>query len=86
MSRAIVRFPGKLEELTTSEMKASIKEANLGTKDTDIAKMYLLERKAQIDVADCGGIDRKTLHRHLPFIFEKVEFTATKLGFLQKGT
>ncbi|GBF68098.1 hypothetical protein LAWASA_787 [Lawsonibacter asaccharolyticus] len=86
MSRAKVRFPGKLEELTTSEMKASIKEANLGTKDTDIAKMYLLERKAQIDVADCCGIDRKTLHRHLPFIFEKVEFTATKLGFLQKGT
>ena len=86
MSRAIVRFPGKLEELTTSEMTASIKEANLGTKDTDIAKMYLLERKAQIDVADCCGIDRKTLHRHLPFIFEKVEFTATKLGFLQKGT
>lgn len=86
MSRAIVRFPGKLEELTTSEMKASIKEANLGKKDTDIAKMYLLERKAQIDVADCCGIDRKTLHRHLPFIFEKVEFTATKLGFLQKGT
>ena len=86
MSRAKVCFPGKLEELTTSEMKASIKEANLGTKDTDIAKMYLLERKAQIDVADCCGIDRKTLHRHLPFIFEKVEFTATKLGFLQKGT
>jgi hypothetical protein len=86
VSRAKVRFPGKLEELTTSEMKASIKEANLGTKDTDIAKMYLLERKAQIDVADCCGIDRKTLHRHLPFIFEKVEFTATKLGFLQKGT
>ena len=86
MSRAKVRFPGKLEELTTSEMKASIKEANLGTKDTDIAKMYLLERKAQIDVADCCGIDRKTLHRHLPFIFEKVEFTATKLGFRQKGT
>ena len=86
MSRAKVRFPGKLEELTTSEMKASIKEANLGTKDTDSAKMYLLERKAQIDVADCCGIDRKTLHRHLPFIFEKVEFTATKLGFLQKGT
>lgn len=86
MSRARVRFPGRLEELTTSEMKHAIREANLGTKDTDIAKLYLLERKAQIDAADCCGIDRKTLHRHLPFIFEKVEFTADKLGFLKKGT
>ena len=86
MSKAIARFPGRLEELTTSEMKESIKEANLRIKDTDIAKIYLLELKAQIDVADCRGIDRKTLHRHLPFIFEKVEFTANKLGFLQKGT
>ena len=67
-------------------MKRSIHEANLGRDDTQIAELYLLERKAQVDTADCCGIDRKTLHRHLPFIFEKVEFTANKLGFLQKGT
>lgn len=78
MSRAKVRFPGKLEELTTSEMKASIKEANLGTKDTDIAKMYLLERKAQIDVADCCGIDRKTLHK-LSWDSSKKVHNTTKL-------
>lgn len=54
-------------------MKRSIHEANLGRDDTQIAELYLLERKAQVDTADCCGIDRKTLHRHLPFIFEKVE-------------
>jgi len=86
VSKALIRFPGRLEELTTSEMKRSIHEANLGRDDTQIAELYLLERKAQVDTADCCGIDRKTLHRHLPFIFEKVEFTANKLGFLQKGT
>lgn len=86
MAKALIRFPGRLEELTTTEMKHSIREANLGKDDTRIAELYLLERKPQIDVADCCEIDRKTIHRHMPFICEKVEFTASKLGFLQKGT
>ena len=85
MAKALIRFPGRLEELTTTEMKHSIREANLGKDDTRIAELYLLERKPQIDVADCCEIDRKTIHRHMPFICEKVEFTASKLGFLQKG-
>lgn len=86
MAKALIRFPGRLEELTTTEMKHSIREANLGKDDTRIAELCLLDRKVQIDTAECCGIDRKTVHRHLPFIFEKVEFTANKLGFLQKGT
>ena len=60
MAKALIRFPGRLEELTTTEMKHSIREANLGKDDTRIAELYLLERKPQIDVADCCEIDRKT--------------------------
>ena len=43
MAKALIRFPGRLEELTTTEMKHSIREANLGKDDTRIAELYLLE-------------------------------------------
>ena len=46
MAKALIRFPGRLEELTTTEMKHSIREANLGKDDTRIAEPLSAGAKA----------------------------------------
>ena len=76
---ARVRLPGSLGQLLRSEMEKAISEANLGNSDSLIAKRYLLERIAQMDIAAEMDIERSTISRRMPFIIEQVEQAAQRL-------
>lgn len=79
MTSARVRLPEGLEGLLRSKMETCIYEANLGTDDTEIAKRYLLDHWAQIDIAAELGCCRTTVHKRVHWILEKVELTAKEL-------
>lgn len=80
MASARVCLPDELEELTTSQMEQAIREANLGTYDTGIARRYLLEQIPQIDIAAEYGCVRSTISGHVARIIKKVKRTAQKLN------
>lgn len=79
MTSARARLPRGLEDLLRSEMETCIDQANLGQVDTVIAKRYLLDQWAQIDIAAEFGWTRATISLHVCRIIEKVEDTAKKL-------
>ena len=62
-----------------SEMEHCIEQANLGRQDTMIAKYYLIDQWAQIDIAAELGWNRTTVSKRIPRILRKVETTAQKL-------
>lgn len=74
-----VSLPGSLESLLKSEMEHCIEQANLGQYDTMIAKRYLIDQWAQIDIAAELGWNRTTVSKRIPRILRKVENTAQKL-------
>lgn len=79
MSSARVRLSPRLIGLLRSEMEHCIEEANLGQYDTLIAKRYLLDQWAQIDIAAELGWTRSTISTRIPRILSRVEQTATRL-------
>jgi DNA-binding NarL/FixJ family response regulator len=60
-------------------MENCIDQANLGQVDTVIAKRYLLDQWAQIDIAAELGWTRATVSLHVSRIINKMENTARKL-------
>ena len=68
-----VSLPESLEPLLKTEMETCIEQANLGRYDTMIAKRYLIDQWAQIEIAAELGWNR------IPRILRKVENTAQKL-------
>ncbi len=72
-------LPESLEPLLKSEMENCIEQANLGRYDTMIAKRYLIDQWAQIDIAAELGWNRATVSKCIPRILRKVETTAKKL-------
>lgn len=79
MSSARVRLPRGLDDLLRSEMELCITQANLGQEDTEIAKRYLIDQWAQIDIAAELGWTRSTVSIHVARIVSKVDVTARKL-------
>lgn len=80
MYSARVSLPPELEALLRSEMLECIEEANLGQTDTTVAKRYLIDQWAQIDIAAELGCGRTTISDRLPRILSKVRHAATVLG------
>ncbi|MBR5878292.1 MAG: hypothetical protein IKY91_01980 [Akkermansia sp.] len=80
MSSARVSLPPELEDLLKSEMLECIEEANLGQTDTTVAKRYLIDQWAQIDIAAELGCGRTTISDRIPRILSKVRHAATVLG------
>ena len=80
MSSARVRLPSDLEGLLRSEMLFCIEEANLGQNDTTVAKRYLIDQWAQIDIAAELGWSRSTVSERIPRIIRRVQAAATQLG------
>lgn len=80
MSSARVSLPPELEALLRSEMLECIEEANLGQTDTTVAKRYLIDQWAQIDIAAELGCGRTTISDRIPRILSKVRHAATVLG------
>lgn len=82
MASARVSLPPDLEGLLTSEMLECINEANLGQKDTTVAKRYLIDQWAQIDIAAELGWGKSTVSMRMPRILQKVRATARKLNMV----
>ena len=74
-----VSLPEPLESLLKSEMEHCIEQANLGRYDTMIAKRYLIDQWAQIEIAAELGWNRTTVSKRIPHILRKVETAAQKL-------
>ena len=73
-------LPSELNHLLTSQMRLAIDEANLGTVDTQIAKLYYLDRIAQIDIAAEVNYDRSTVSRRLKSITPRISSAASRLN------
>ena len=82
MASARVSLPSELEGLLRSEMLTCIEEANLGQNDTAVAKRYLIDQWAQIDIAAELGWGKSTVSVRIPRILGKVQATAKKLNMV----
>ena len=79
MSAARVSLPDDLEGMLRSDLLLCIEEANLGQNDTTVAKRYLIDQWAQIDIAAELGWGRSTVSERVPRILRKVRAAATQL-------
>lgn len=82
MASARVRLPSDLDGLMRSEMLTCINEANLGQTDTQVAKRYLIDQWAQIEIAAELGCVKSTVSMRMPRILSKVQATAKKLNMV----
>lgn len=76
---ARIKMPPELNNLIRSELEWAIYEAALHADDALIAKRYLVEKVAQIDIAAELGWERSTVSRRLPGIIERVAWAASQL-------
>lgn len=82
MARARVRAGISNTGLTRSEWEAVIREAALGTENTRIAEMYLLDAIPQVDIGAELNLSRSTISKRLPGIVDRIERTARKLNMI----
>ena len=82
MASARVRLPSDLDGLMRSQMLTCIDEANLGQTDTQVAKRYLIDQWAQIEIAAELGCVKSTVSMRMPRILSKVQATAKKLNMV----
>lgn len=82
MASARVRLPSDLDGLMRSQMLTCINEANLGQTDTQVAKRYLIDQWAQIEIAAELGCVKSTVSMRMPRILSKVQATAKKLNMV----
>lgn len=62
-------LPKELEHLTRSDWERVTDEGLLDVIDQQIVKLYIVGRLPQMDAAGEIGIDRKTISRRLPHIY-----------------
>lgn len=88
MSKARTRIPERLNHLTRSEWDRLLQQAPLGIEDGYIARRCLVDRVAQIEIAeelgDVAGVSysRSTISRRMPRIMGKIERTAERIGMM----
>lgn len=71
--RARMTLPPELERMTRQGMETVIREANLGREDTQIARLYYVDKLPQVDVATELYLGRATVQRRLPGILQRME-------------
>lgn len=76
---ARVRLPRSIELLLRDELEAAIEQANLGKLGTLVAKKYLIDKEAQIEIAEAVGYDRSVITRMVKVILPRVEWAAGRL-------
>lgn len=62
-------LPKELEHLTRSDWERVTDEGLLDVIDQQIVKLYIVRRIPQLDAAAEIGVDRKTISRRLPHIY-----------------
>lgn len=78
--RARMTLPPELEHMTRQGMETVIREANLGREDTQIAKLYYVDKLPQVDVATELYLGRATVQRRLPEIMRRMQRTSRLLN------
>nr|UVX79678.1 MAG: hypothetical protein [Bacteriophage sp.] len=81
---ARVKLPPELADLLRSELETAIREAALHRDDELIARRYIVEKWAQMDIAAELGWDRSTVPHHLAYIIKEVKRVAGRLN-MRKG-
>lgn len=76
---ARVRLPRSIELLLRDELEVAIEQANLGKLGTLVAKKYLIDKEAQIDIAEEIGYDRSVVTRMVKVILPRVEWASGRL-------
>lgn len=82
MASARVNLPEDLSGLLQSEWERIIREAGYSRADAEIVRRYVVEKTPQIDVAIDLCIERSTLSRRLPKIYQRARQTAKRLEML----
>ena len=77
--QARIRLPPDLAVLTKSEMAKVIEQANVGTENEKIARLYYVDRMPQVDVAAELFLGRANVQRRLPEILKKIEKSSKRL-------
>lgn len=78
--RARITMPPELERMTRQGMETVIREANLGREDTQIARLYYVDKLPQVDVATELYLGRATVQRRLPDILRRMQRTSRLLN------
>jgi hypothetical protein len=73
-------MPPELERMTRQGMETVIREANLGREDTQIARLYYVDKLPQVDVATELYLGRATVQRRLPDILRRMQRTSRLLN------
>ena len=79
MSKTKTRF-ALADTLTRSAWERVLYEANLGRTDTEIARLYFIDRVPQIEIAAELGFERKTIGARLRQIEQRVERAWAEIG------
>lgn len=66
------KIPEILSSMKRSSLESLIYEANLGTENTKIAKLYLIEMMAQSEIAEEVGLTRKTVQHRISWIIDRM--------------
>lgn len=82
MPRGRVRVPEGMEELLVSDWERVLSETMLAQEDRKIAKLYIIEKMPQIDVATEMNYDRSTVSRRMGKILKEARRVAERLGYL----
>lgn len=72
-------LPPELARLLRSELERVIREAAFNRDDELIARHYLIDKWAQIDIAAELGWERSTVSKHIRPIIERAVYVASKI-------
>ena len=77
---ARVKLPPELADLLRSELETAIREAALHRDDELIARRYIVEKWAQMDIAVELGWRRATVGEHLKYILPRIVDVANRMN------
>lgn len=77
--QARIRLPPELQVLTKGEMAKVIEQANVGTENEKIARLYYVDRMPQVDVAAELYLAQSTIKRRIPKILSKMQIAEKRL-------
>ena len=82
MSKGRVNLPEDLRAMLAGDWERVLTQAMLGTEDRKIARLYVLDRVPQIDVAEEMHMDRSTISRRMVIILDEARRTAKRLNII----
>lgn len=65
MASARVNLPPDLDGIHLFQLEDCIRQANLGAVDQVMARMYLIDKTPQVEIAAEFGCSRTTVYKHL---------------------